>query len=229
MFFDPMYFVFIAPAMLLSLWAQFKVKSAFSQGDEFRPMSGLSGAETAQRILEMNGLQHDVSIEQAHSFLGDHYDPRSKVLRLSPQVYSGRTLSAMGVAAHEVGHAIQHAHHYRPLTVRNAIVPAAMVSSNLAWILIMIGLVMSPLRFLAPAGVILFGVTVLFQMITLPVEYDASRRARAILVGNGMVTREEDVVVGKVLNAAGLTYIAAALTSLLQLLYFVSLVSSRRN
>jgi Zn-dependent membrane protease YugP len=228
MFFDPMYFVFIAPALLLSLWAQFRVKSAFSQGHQFRPMSGLSGYETAQRILELNGLQHEVAIEQAHSFLGDHYDPRSKVLRLSPEVYSGRTLSSMGVAAHEVGHAIQHAHMYRPLAVRNAIVPMAMVGSNLAWILIMVGLMLAPFRFLAPAGVILFGVTVLFQVMTLPVEFDASRRARAILVGNGLVTREEDVVVGRVLNAAGLTYIAAALTAILQLLYFASLVS-RRN
>lgn len=228
-YFDPMYFLFIAPAALLAVWAQIRVKTAFGEGSHYSPQSGLSGAETAQRILDMNGL-HDVAIEQANSFLGDHYDPRSRVLRLSPDVYSGRTLSAMGVAAHEVGHAIQHAHLYRPLTLRNAIVPAAMIGSNLAWIFIMLGLAMSPFRFLAPAGVALFGITVLFQLLTLPVEFDASRRARAILVGNGMVSHEEDAVVGKVLNAAALTYIAAALTALLQLLYFASIVfGGRRN
>src|SRR5262245_26760081 len=131
MFFDPMYFIIVGPAILLAAWAQFKVKGAFNEGSQYSPYSGLTGAETAQKILDMNGL-HDVAIEQAQSFLGDHYDPRHKVLRLSPDVYSGRTLSAMGVAAHEVGHAIQHAHLYKPLTLRNAIVPAAMVGSNLA-------------------------------------------------------------------------------------------------
>jgi hypothetical protein len=226
MFFDPMYLLFIAPGLLLALWAQFRVKSAYSEGSRYAPQSGLSGAATAQRILDLNGL-HDVSIERVDSFLGDHYDPRHKVLRLSPGVFDGRTLAAVGIAAHEVGHAIQHAHAYAPLALRSALVPVAMLGDNLAFLLIFIGLLIHP--FVAMAGVFLFALAVLFTLVTLPVEYDASSRARAILVGNGLVTMSEDQIVGKVLNAAALTYVAAAVTAILQLLYYLSLVSGRRD
>ncbi|GJQ27005.1 MAG: zinc metallopeptidase [Phycisphaerae bacterium] len=228
MFFDPMYLIFMAPAILLALWAQVRVKSAFHHGNQYQPRSGLSGAETAQRILDTYQL-HDVTIEPVNSFLGDHYDPRNKVLRLSPDVYNGRTLSALGIAAHEVGHAIQHAHSYGPLAVRNSLVPVAAVGTNLAWIFIIAGLALAPFRALAIVGLALFAAGVLFSIITLPVEYDASKRARAILLNNGMVTTDEDRVVGKVLNAAALTYVAAAIGALLQLAYWALIVFGRRN
>lgn len=150
------------------------------------------------------------------------------MLRLSPDVYDGDSLTSVGIAAHEVGHAVQDAEQYGPLTMRNAIVPLAMTGTNLSWICILAGLMLQPLHWLAVVGVMLFSLFVLFQLITLPVEFDASRRARAILVGNGLVTQDEDRIVGKVLSAAAMTYVAAMLTAILQLLYYVSLISRRR-
>jgi len=226
--FDPMYFIYVGPAILLALYAQMRVSAAFKRGSAIRPRSGMSGAETAQAILEQYGI-HDVGIEPVQSFLGDHYDPAKKMLRLSPDVYHGRSLAAMGIAAHEVGHALQHAHRYGPLVVRGAIVPLASVGSNLSFLLILAGLFIAALKPLAIVGLILFGVVVVFQIVNLPVEFNASRRARAVLIDGGLITPEEDRVVADVLNAAALTYVAATITAALQLLYFASLVLGRRN
>jgi Zn-dependent membrane protease YugP len=233
MWFDPKYFLYVGPAILLAMWAQFRVKSAYAQASQFTPRSGLSGAETAQRILNAFGIPN-VAIEPVKSFLGDHYDPKHKVLRLSPDVYHGRSLAALGIAAHEVGHAIQDSTGYGPLAIRNGLVPMASVGSNLSIVLVIIGLLLSAAvpsaHYIAVAGLGLFAVVVLFQLVNLPVEYDASARARDILVRQGMVTVEEDRVVKKVLSAAALTYVAATLTAILTLLYYVSLVyGGRRN
>lgn len=232
MFFDPMYFLYVGPAILLAMWAQFRVKSAYAQASQYGPRSGLTGAETAQRILNAYGIPN-VAIEPVKTFLGDHYDPKHKVLRLSPDVYHGRSLAALGIAAHEVGHAIQDATNYGPLAIRNGLVPMASIGSNISIILVIIGLVMSAAvpaaHYVAVAGLGLFGVVVLFQLVNLPVEFNASSRAREILLNQGMVTLDEDRVVKKVLSAAALTYVAATLTAVLTLLYYASLVYGRRS
>jgi hypothetical protein len=232
MFFDPMYFVYVGPAILLAMWAQFRVKSAYAQASQYGPRSGLTGAETAQRILNAYGISN-VGIEPVKTFLGDHYDPKHKMLRLSPDVYHGRSLAALGIAAHEVGHAIQDSTHYGPLAIRNGLVPMASIGSNLSILLVIAGLLLSTAvpwaHYVAVAGLGLFGVVVLFQLVNLPVEFNASSRAREILLNQGMVTIDEDRVVKKVLSAAALTYVAATLTAVLTLLYYASLVYGRRN
>lgn len=224
--FDPMYFVFVGPAILLALWAEFKVKSAYAQAGRHLAQSGLSGAETAQRILDAYGI-HDVRVEPVRTFLGDHYDPRTKTLRLSPEVFHGRSLASLGIAAHEVGHAIQDAHRYAPLAIRNGLVPLASTGSPLALMLVVIGLLMS--QVIAIAGLALFGTVVLFQLVNLPVEFNASSRARQILLSHRLITPREEEQVAKVLNAAAMTYVAATVTAILQMLYFASLVFGRRN
>lgn len=233
MFFDPRYFLFVGPAILLAMWAQFRVKSAYAQASQYVPRSGLTGAETAQRILNTYGISN-VAIEPVKSFLGDHYDSQHKMLRLSPDVYHGRSLAALGIAAHEVGHAIQDSSGYGPLAIRNGLVPMASIGSNLSIGLIIIGFLMSTAvpaaRYIAVVGLGLFAVFVLFQLVNLPVEYNASARARDILLRQGMVTADEDQIVKKVLSAAALTYVAATLTAILTLLYYVSLIyGGRRN
>jgi len=217
MFWDPMYFVVIGPALLLSLWAQFRVKSAYAAAQQIP--APLSGAAAARHVLDSAGLSN-VAIEQVGGFLSDHYDPREKVLRLSPEVYSNRSLAAVGIAAHEAGHAIQDAHGYAPLVVRNAAVPLAGFGSNLGIILAIIGAVVA-MKPLVWAGIILFAAVVFFQLVNLPVEFNASNRARAQLVGLGIVGREEMVYVNNVLNAAALTYVAATLQAILTLLYLI--------
>lgn len=232
--FDPMYFVYVGPAILLGIWAQMKVKSAYANASQYKARSGLSGAETAQKILNAYGIT-DVSIESTKSFLGDHYDPKHKALRLSPDVYSGRTLASLGIAAHEVGHAIQDKQAYAPLAIRNGLVPMASIGSRISVALIFGGLILSSLfqssgaRTLAVVGLGLFGVVVLFQLVNLPVEYNASSRARRILLEQGIVTADEDRIVAKVLSAAALTYVAATITAILQMLYWASIVFGRRN
>lgn len=214
-----MYLLFLAPALLFSAWAQLRVSSAFARGKQLRVRSGLSGAEAAARILQSHGL-HNVGIEPARGFLGDHYDPRAKVLRLSPDVYEGRTIAAVGVAAHEAGHALQDQARYAPLALRNGIVPLASLGSNLTWILMIIGLAVGSMG-LITVGIALFSVVVLFQIINLPVEFNASARARQVLLSNGIITESEDPAVAKVLNAAAMTYVAATITAILTLLYFL--------
>ncbi|HVS36094.1 MAG TPA: zinc metallopeptidase [Gemmataceae bacterium] len=228
--FDPIYFVFLAPAMLLALWAQFRVRSTFHAASQIPSDGGLSGAQAAYQLLRYAGIQ-GVEIEPAQGFLSDHYVPGQKLLRLSPDVYGGRSLAAVGVAAHECGHAMQDAKRYPLLGLRNFLVPVASIGSNLAWVILLAGFLFSLLP-LIYAGIIAFSTTVAFQLVNLPVEFDASRRARAALRNAGLVSYEEDREIKKVLGAAALTYVAATLTSVLTLLYFLlrsGLLGSRRS
>lgn len=217
MFFDPMYLVFIAPALLISVWAQFRVKSAYAVAQEMP--APLSGAAAARHVLDSAGL-HGVGIEQIGGELSDHYDPREKVLRLSSGVYQQRSLAAVGIAAHEAGHAIQDALGYAPLVIRNAAVPIAGFGSNVGMLMAVIGFAMT-IKPLVWAGILLFGAVVFFQLVNLPVEFNASNRAKAQLVGLGIVGREEMVYVNNVLNAAAWTYVAATLQAILTLLYLI--------
>jgi Zn-dependent membrane protease YugP len=219
MWFDPLYFLFLAPGIALALWAQFRIHRAYSEAREIPAHSGYSGAEAAAVMLQATGVP-GVRIEPVEGFLSDHYVPGEHVLRLSPDVYAGRSLAAVGVAGHEAGHAVQDATRYPLMGLRNTLVPLASFGSSAAWIVLVLGFVMH-LMGLVLAGIILFSAVVLFQLVNLPVEFDASRRARVALVASGVVTAEEEVVVGRVLNAAALTYVAATLTSVLTLLYFL--------
>lgn len=236
---DPMYFLIIAPALILAFWAQARVKSAYAQAGRIPVSSGLSGERAARRILDASGL-HDVEIEPARGFLSDHYDPRHRVLRLSPEVYQGRSLASVGIAAHEAGHAIQQAVRYAPLALRNGLVPLASVGPNLAIILFIIGMALSygsQIRgdighTLMIGGLLLFGTVVAFQLVNLPVEFNASRRALAALHQTGVIRVEEQSMVRKVLSAAALTYVAATLMAVLQLLYLLlrsGLLGGRRD
>lgn len=227
MIFDPMYWVFLGPAMLLALWAQLKVKSTYARMSRVPVSSGLTGAQAAERVLRDAGC-FNVGIEMTEGMLSDHYDPRRKMLWLSRDVYSGRSIASVGIACHEAGHALQDARNYGPLVVRNAIVPLASLGSGLSWLLIIAGLILA-MSGLVWVGIGLFSAVVVFQLVNLPVEFDASRRARAELLRCGIVTQTEDQSVAKVLNAAAMTYVAATLTAILQLLYFVSLVSGQRD
>lgn len=218
-YFDPMYFVFMGPAILLGIFAQIRVKSAFAKGKLQRASSGFSGAETARRILDASGLSN-VAVEQTNGFLGDHYDPKAKVLRLSQDVYQGNSLSALGVAAHEAGHALQDAERYSLLVVRNAIVPMASFGSNASWAFIFLGSMLGSMNLLL-VGVMLFSLIVLFQVINLPVEFDASKRAKELLVSRGFISPSEQKVVASVLNAAALTYVAATISAILTLVYYL--------
>lgn len=220
-FLDFHYLMWIAPALLLGMWAQIKIKTTYAAAQ--RMEARLSGAAAARHILDSAGLT-GVDIEQTPGHLSDHYDPRANVLRLSPEVYQNRTLASVGIAAHEAGHAIQNARNYAPLIVRNAIVPVAGFGSNAGLILAFIGMIMS-IPLLLTAGIILFSVVVFFQVVNLPVEFNASARAKAQLVGLGIVSDQEMPYVNKVLNAAALTYVAATLQAILTLLYLIS----RRN
>lgn len=219
---DPMYWLLMGPALVLSLIAQGLMSGAFSKYGKKALRSGYSGAEAAMKILRTFGL-NDVSVEMTRGMLSDHYDPRTRTLRLSQQVYSGRSVSSVGVAAHEAGHAIQHAKGYLPLKARNLIVPVASIGSWLAFPMILIGLFIGYLG-LIKVGIVLFSALVVFQLITLPVEINASTRAKRILSESGIVaTVDEEKGVRRVLNAAALTYVAATATAILQLLYFLLL------
>jgi uncharacterized protein len=219
MFFDPAYLLFLAPGFLLAMWAQWRIHSAYEEASRIAPRSGYSGADAASALLQSAGMS-DVRIEPTQGYLSDHYVPGEHILRLSPDVYAGRSLAAVGVAAHETGHAFQDAGHYPLLVMRNGLVPLAGIGSNFSWILLVIGFALH-FAGLIYVGILVFSFTVLFQLVNLPVEFDASRRARIALVDNGLITPEEEVVVAKVLNAAALTYVAATLTAVLQLLYFL--------
>lgn len=207
--------IILIPAILVSMYAQFKIQSAYSQWSQVRAASGVSGAMVARELLRQAGI-YDVEVEMIQGHLTDHYDPRSKKLRLSPEVYNGSSIAALGIAAHETGHAVQHDVGYYPLALRNSLVPVANLGSNLAFPLIIIGLLLgSPA--LAIWGVYAFTAVVLFQLVTLPVEFNASSRAVALLEGSGFITRNEVKPTKAVLNAAALTYVAAALTAVLNL------------
>lgn len=213
------YLLWVAPALLLGLWAQFRVKAAYAAAQ--RMPARLSGAAAARHVLDSAGL-HDVRIEQTSGFLSDHYDPREAVLRLSPAVYQSRSLAAVGVAAHEAGHAMQHAHGYSPLTIRNAAVPLAGFGSHTSFLLLLTGMLFHAYPLLL-AGIALFAFVVFFQLVNLPVEFNASARAKRQLVTLGIVSPAEMPYVNGVLNAAAWTYVAATLQALLTLLYYVSI------
>jgi Zn-dependent membrane protease YugP len=216
--FDPLYLVLVAPAMLLALWAQFKVKSAFSRWSSVLNAAGISGAEAARTMLRSGGL--DLQVAETNGFLSDHYDPRDRTLHLSSDVYRGTSVAAIGVACHEAGHAVQHAVKYPAVGLRNAIVPLASFGSWAAMPMIAFGLWLH-MAGLALAGLIGFTAIVGFQLVTLPVELDASRRAKTQLEQLGLVSGPEEAEgVRQVLSAAALTYVAATITALVQLLYF---------
>ncbi len=214
------YLLFLLPGIALSMWAQARIMWAYAEGSRIPAGSGLTGAETAQIVMRAGGVT-GVGIEPVAGELSDHYDPRNKVLRLSPDVYAGRSLAAMGVAAHEAGHAIQDASGYPGLVARNVIVPLATLGSQVFWLLIAAGLMLGMFRLIILA-ITLFSMVVVFQLLNLPVEFDASRRGREILLSAGLVSVEEERVVGRVLNAAAWTYVAAALTGMLTLLYYLA-------
>ncbi len=214
--FDPVYWIFLAPALLLGLWAQARVRSAFAEAERVR--APLSGAAAARFVLDSAGLQN-VAVEPVEGFLSDHYDPRHKVLRLSPHVYQESTMAAGGIAAQEAGHALQDAKSYAPLVVRNAAVPIANFGGGISWILIIVGAMISPT--LIWIGIALFAGVVFFQLVNLPVEFDASNRAKAQLDSLGIVPREQQQYVRKVLNAAAWTYVAGTLQAVMTLLYFI--------
>jgi uncharacterized protein len=213
-------------AMVVAVIAQIRVSSAFNKFSRVRTRRGLTGAEVAQEILGTAGIR-DVEIQRINSLLGDHYDPSKKVLCLSPGVYDSESVAAVGIAAHECGHAIQHQHAYTPLKLRMAVVPATMFASRLLPIAVIGGLYLHIMGFIT-LGIAVYAILTVFQLITLPVEFDASHRAKQILTRSGAVTIDEAVGVNKVLNAAALTYVAALLTSLFYLLHFLAMRDSRR-
>lgn len=224
MMFDPVYWIVIGIGMLLSLWASAKTKGAFAYYSQYQSRSGMTGAQVARRILEDNAI-FDVRVERVAGTLTDHYDPRAKVLRLSEPVYDQRTMSAFGVAAHEAGHAIQHAQSYAPLGFRSLWVPVANLGGGLSMMVIIGALLMGGAATaigttMGWIGLALFGTTTLFTLITLPVEFDASKRALVALNRGGYATAEELQGAKKVLDAAALTYVAAFVSSLLTLVYW---------
>lgn len=215
--FDPVYLLFAAPAMMLMMWAQYRVKSTFAEAEQV-PAS-LSGAAAARHILDEAGL-HDVAIESTPGMLSDHYDPSTRVIRLSEAVYHQRNAAAVGVAAHEAGHAIQHATHYAPLVFRNLAVPAATFGGNVSFLLLIVGMLMHA-QALIWLGILSFGLVVLFQVINLPCEFDASSRAKQLLGNYGIVDQEGAVAVRRTLNAAAWTYVAGTLQAVFTLLYYI--------
>ena len=217
--FDPHYWLLVGPALLLALWAQMRVKSAYAAAQQMP--APLSGAAAARHVLDSAGLTN-VTIEQIPGELTDHYDPREKVLRLSAAVYSSRTLAAVGIAAHEAGHALQDARNYAPLTIRNAAVPVANFGSGVGIWMVILGAFLLHSAVLVQIGIVLFAAVVFFQLVNLPVEFDASNRAKAQLVDLGIIDQQGLVTVRNVLNAAAWTYVAATLQSVMILLYLVS-------
>lgn len=219
MFFDPLYLILIAPGLVLSLWASWKTKSAFKKYSKIPSGRGLTGAQAAKQLLSNAGIE-DVKIVQTSGMLSDHYNPVNKTLALSESVYGSSSLSAIGVACHEAGHAIQHACHYGPLWLRSTLVPTANIGSSIGYIAMFIGLIMAS-QGIVLLGAILFSAVLLFQIVTLPVEFDASSRAKRLALEQGIVTVQERQGMDCVLNAAALTYVAAAVSTLLTLVYFL--------
>lgn len=231
---DPLYWLMMLPALLLSIVASMMTKGTFKKYANVRAYSGLTGAQAAERMLRSHGV-YDVTIEQTQGFLSDHYDPTRKVLRLSRDVYAAQSLSAVGVACHEAGHAVQHAESYAPLALRSALVPLASFGSSASYWIILAGFLLqgSVLGLgLIKVGIVLFGAAVVFSLVTLPVEWNASTRAKAHMVSAGIVSPDQQRQAGAVLNAAFLTYIAAAASALMTLLYYLlrsGLLGGRRS
>lgn len=224
--FDPVLLLFVVPGLLIGLWAQGRVRSAYAQASRVRSRRGLTGLATARTLLEDEGVR-DVTIEPTPGFLSDHYHPLQRRLRLSEEVYSGDSLAAVGIAAHETGHAVQHARRYVPMYLRSALVPLCSVGSVLGQLAVGFGVFLAFMgfalgRWMLLAGIIGYALVFLFTLVTLPVEFNASARARAALAGHGLVDRDEMVEVKRVLDAAALTYVAATVSvlgTLLQLLF----------
>lgn len=219
MIFDPMYFLIIAPGLALSMWASFRVKSSFNKYSKVRSARGMTGAEAAQEMLDRAGIT-DVRVVPTRGMLSDHYNPVNKTLALSESVYGSNSIAAIGVATHEAGHAIQHARNYAPLWVRSMLVPTANIGSSVGYLVMLGGLFLSSTNMIL-AGAVLFSAVLLFQIVTLPVEFDASRRAKVLVVQHGIISSREREGVDRVLNAAAMTYVAAAVSTLLTLLYFL--------
>ncbi len=220
------YLLFLIPPFLLSLYAQYKVKASFAEMS--RIPTNITGAQAARRMLDASGLTN-VGIERVPGHLSDHYDPSAKVLRLSEDVYDARSMAALGVACHEAGHAFQDAQRYAPLVIRNLAVPAASFGSNASGILLMLGIVMN-MPYMLWLGIALFSIVVFFQLVNLPVEFDASARAKNQLVALGMIADNDSYYVSKVLNAAALTYVAATLQSVMTLAWYIlQALSGRRS
>lgn len=226
-FFDPTY-ILILIGVVISLFASAKMKSTFAKYSKVRSYTGMTGAQAAERLLQAEGI-YDVRVEHISGNLTDHYDPKSKVLRLSDSVYQSTSVAALGVAAHECGHAMQHKEGYAPLKIRGSMVPAVNIGAQISWPLIFVGIIFSSLDFLIQFGIILFSFTVLFQLVTLPVEFNASRRALVALERNHILREVEIKSTRKVLTAAALTYVAAAAASILQLLRLLILFGGRRD
>jgi Zn-dependent membrane protease YugP len=233
MFFNPLFWLFALPGLLLGLFAQSRVKSNFNKYSKVRTARNITGAQAARQLLDSQGL-YDVAVEESQGgMLSDHYDPRGKVLRLSPEVYRTPSVAAVGVAAHEMGHALQDAGGYVPLKLRSSLVPATSFGSRLAPMIFLGGYLLDSFAGfgieIAWLGVILFGIAVLFTLVTLPVEFDASKRAKKLLLSSGIVMGDEAKGVDKVLDAAALTYVAAAVSAIGTLLYYVMLLSGGRR
>lgn len=227
MFFDPIYLLFILPALALSLWASFRVKSAFKKYSRVHAMSGLTGAQAAQRLLDRAGLR-EVKVTRSRGMLSDHYNPVNKTLALSEGVHDSPSVAAIGIACHEAGHALQHAQGYKPMYLRSALVPTANIGSKIGYFVMFGGLMLMYMsggggfgQMVVLFGALLFSAVLLFQLVTLPVEFDASNRAKRLAVEYGIVLQQERQGMDKVLNAAALTYVAAVVSTLMTLLYFL--------
>lgn len=227
LYFDRTYFLVLI-GVVISLIASAMVKSTFAKYNKVRARSGMTGAQVAEKLLRANGI-NDVTIAHVSGSLTDHYDPRKKLLNLSDSVYGSTSVAAVSVAAHEVGHCIQHDRQYAPLTVRSTLVPVANFGSSLSWIFILAGIIMGGIPILINIGIVLFSAAVLFQIVTLPVEFNASKRALVCLENNGILYNDEIASGRKVLRAAALTYVAATLAAVLQLVRLLLLFGGRRS
>ena len=237
MYFDPVYLLFILPALALSLWASWRTKSAFNKYSRVRTLRGLTGAQAAKAMLERAGI-HDVQVVPTHGMLTDHYNPTNKTLALSEGVYSSPSVAAVGVACHEAGHAIQHAEGYKPLWLRSVLVPTANIGSTLGYLVMALGLMLMYMsggqsgQTVVLIGAVLFSAVLAFQVVTLPVEFDASARAKRLALANGIVLEQERQGMDRVLNAAAMTYVAAVVSTLMTLLYYLfraGLLGGRRD
>jgi len=227
-FYDPTYFIFMIPAFIIMAMASAYVRSSYNKWSKIRATSGLTGAQAAQRLISTGNL-YGVQVSSTQGQLSDHYDPRNKTLFLSQGVYESPSVAAVAIAAHELGHAMQDAEDYFPMQIRSFLVPVVNIGSNLGWVLIMIGLFLQQMN-IAWLGVLVFSGGAVFALATLPVEFNASARAKELLYSTGIIqTEEERRGVNTVLNAAAMTYVAGLITAVLQLLYFVFLIGGRRR
>ena len=225
--YDYYYLILVVPALIISGLAQWKVKSTYSKMSQFRNTRGISGAEAAARVLSYYGISN-VAIEQTRGKLSDHYDPRSNVIRLSPEVYGGHSIASVGIACHEAGHAAQHAQNYAPIKVRNAVLPVANIGSTLGFTIAILGYFLG-YGVLIDIGIILFASVAVFQLVTLPIEFNASKRALSVITETGMLNETETDKAKQVLSAAAMTYVAALLVSIMSLLRLILRTRNRRN